>query len=122
MIDSFTCYKAKSQLINSTSGKINPNPMFSITTWYTPEIPFSFEPRSCGGLSGLILELQQGSASTFYAKKISLNLEIGSKIDPLKSQKAISNETLSDILSGSLKNNNWKQLKNKSKKLFQIEI
>jgi GLPGLI family protein len=102
MIDGFTCYKATSPLIYSTNGKTNPNPKFTITAWYTPEIPLSYGPRGYGGLPGLILELQQGYSGTFYAKKINLNLEVDPKIDQLKSQKAISNETLSEILRGTL--------------------
>jgi GLPGLI family protein len=43
-----------------------------VTAWYAPDIPVRFGPIGYGGLPGLILELQNESA-TFYVTKINLN-------------------------------------------------
>ena len=91
-IDGRKCLKATSPQFKKNGEKTLEH-KFDIIAWYTPEIPVSYGPNGYGGLPGLILELQH-PMSTFYAKKINLNLEKEPTIDKLTSMKAISEEEL----------------------------
>lgn len=96
IIDKHKCYKATSPLYFKDK-KLNT----FITAWFTPEIPVEHGPIGYGGLPGLILELQNDRA-TFFVTKINLTLNSEPEIDKLLSPAAISNQTFSDLIMGTL--------------------
>jgi GLPGLI family protein len=87
IIGSYLCYKATSPHFNEDGW--NDNPKFTVTAWYTPKIPVSYGPNGYNGLPGLILELQN-NISTFYIKKINLNLNPEPQIKDLKDIRVLS--------------------------------
>jgi len=96
MIDNYLCFKASRniEVINSSG-----NHKFVIEAWYCPEIPLSFGPTDFNGLPGLILEARS-THYTFYVKSIKINYDKELTINPLKSNKIITEDEYSEELKG----------------------
>lgn len=67
-IDKFICYKATTmKTVVNSKGNFN----WTITAWFSTDLPFSFGPLGYGGLPGLILELKEEDTGIIYhASKI----------------------------------------------------
>lgn len=96
IIDKYKCFKATSPLYYKDK-KLDT----FITAWFTPDIPVQHGPIGYGGLPGLILELQN-DRTTFFVTKININLNVEPEIDKLLFPAAISNQTFSDLILGTL--------------------
>lgn len=98
MIDDFLVYKAYS--VQKEFSKTH-NKEFEIVTtaWFAPKIPFSFGPRGCDGLPGLILEASFYSGSIYFvAEKITIYSEGDKKgfdiVRPTKGKEMTFDESL----------------------------
>lgn len=67
-IGEFNCYKASTtKTVINSKGTFN----WTITAWFSTDLPFSFGPIGYGGLPGLILELQEEDTGIiYYASKL----------------------------------------------------
>jgi GLPGLI family protein len=81
----YTCKKAVAQTGNHT-----------VTAWYAPALPFSFGPDRTGGLPGLILELDFGTAANSI-RAIGLSGKAEQIVEPTKG-KLITTAEFSKIL------------------------
>jgi GLPGLI family protein len=101
MIDGYLCYKATSPFYNGERW-FEDSHKLDVTAWYTTKIPAPFGPNGYHGLPGLIIELQS-YISTFYIKKIDLNITPEPNISNLNNYKLITlgqkNKLLSKTLS-----------------------
>lgn len=72
MIGNYTCFKATTKLTKEVENEEGEKETIEIpiTAWYTIEVPVNQGPDMYWGLSGLILELHEGSGKVFICSKI----------------------------------------------------
>ncbi len=101
-IGNYTCYKATLTRERPVELDGMPDPEdedkepemeeYTVTAWYTPQIPVSNGPRNYHGLPGLILEINDGS-ETIICSKIVMNPKEKLKIvEPTKGKKVTQEE------------------------------
>lgn len=88
-IGNYNCFKA-----SYTWKTINGKPR-KVIAWFTPELPYNYEPKEFCGLPGLILELETPKG-LFQAVEISLNSKINEKQLQLPSDIKVINQEAYD--------------------------
>ncbi len=107
-IGDYTCYKATMtrerpvmqegfEERNEEENKEPEMEEYTITAWYTPQIPVSNGPRSYYGLPGLILEVNDGS-ETMICSKIVLNPKDQVEISEPTKGKEVTQEKFNKIM------------------------
>ena len=115
-IGQYTCFKAtytstrtvmmaeSSSETGETSETKTEEP-FTVTAWYTPQIPVQNGPGEYGGLPGLILEVSDGS-ETLLCNKIILNPEKGVDIKEPTKGKEVTDAEYKEIMEKKMKEMN----------------
>ena len=78
---------------------------YTVTAWYTPQIPVSSGPRSYHGLPGLILEINDGS-ETMICSKIVLNPKDKLSISEPSKGKKVNQKEFYEIMEKKMKEMN----------------
>lgn len=97
-IGNYICYKAtKNDSYINASGK---KKTYTVTSWYTQELPYPYGPTTYNGLPGVILELNNHQ-TVIYASKIELNPK--KREDIIKPNKGtdITKEEFDNMMTGS---------------------
>jgi hypothetical protein len=78
---------------------------YTLTVWYTPQIPVGLGPDNYNGLPGLILEASDGE-ETILCSKVVLNPKDGVKLDEPDNGKVVTNAEFREIMDEKMKEMN----------------